>query len=398
MPVDPPQMDHPLGELVELGDELGVGQGRPVGGLQRVVLGDDLGLPLLLPGLADRGHLAGELLVVVHHPPLDLRLVGDRVEGDVEVVVDLLRRHHDRAVVLVLGQGESLAEGVHDEVERQRGDRPRRVHLVEVPEALDLVRLRKYDFVRRRRHGEPPLFWSCVDRAHWLASGGRLPTRRNTSGCPDATVGSRTREPRSRSEAHRRRDACGPPRYRWRWIPQAQPVRLRQRRGGRRRRLPRRLRRRGASSAVAGRAHRQPGLWPRPATRAGGLRHPPPRRPHHGPGQPVPGELAAADDRRLRSGPGRSPDPRVPTRRRPPARLHGRAHARDAGHGRAPDAGVRLQRQPAHRRRGADQRGRVAPRARDRGATGRLHARHRPRRRRRRLHRREPRRHRWSRW
>ena len=76
--VDPPLVAHPLGQLVELGDQLVVGERRPVRGLQRDVLGDDVGLPLLLPRLADRRHLGGELLVVVDHPPLDLRLVGDR--------------------------------------------------------------------------------------------------------------------------------------------------------------------------------------------------------------------------------------------------------------------------------------------------------------------------------
>ena len=47
-----------------------------------------------------------------------------------------------------------------DEVERQRRDRPRRVHLVERPEALDLVRRREHDLSRRRRHVDPPMV-SC---------------------------------------------------------------------------------------------------------------------------------------------------------------------------------------------------------------------------------------------
>ena len=79
-----------------------------------------------------------------------------RVEGDVEVVVDLPGRHHDRAVVLGLGLREALARVCDDEVERQWRDRPWRVHLVEPPEALDLVRPRKDDLVRGR-HVEPPV-------------------------------------------------------------------------------------------------------------------------------------------------------------------------------------------------------------------------------------------------
>ena len=54
------------------------------------------------------------------------------MEADVEVVVDLLRRHHDRAVVLGLRLGEPVGQRLDDQVERQRRNRPRRVHLVEV--------------------------------------------------------------------------------------------------------------------------------------------------------------------------------------------------------------------------------------------------------------------------
>jgi hypothetical protein len=192
-------------------------------------------------------------------------------------------------------------------------------------------------------------------------------------------VGSALREPRSPSQAHRCRDARGPARHRWRRIPQAQPVWLRQRRGGRRRRLRRGLRRRGAPPAVGGRADRQPGLRTGPAAGPIGVPDAPARRPHHGPGQPLPGELAAAHRRRVRPGPRRAPDPGVPARRRPAPRHRGRAHAGHRGHDRAPHAGVRLQPQPAGGRRGPDQRRGFAPRARDGGVPGRVHARHRPR-------------------
>ena len=156
VPVDPPLVAHLVGQLVELGDELGIAEARVVGGLQRHVGGDDRRLPLLLPRLADRRHLGGELVVVVDQPALDLGVVGYRVEGDVEEVVDLLRGHHDRAVVLRLGLGEPLREGVHDEVEGQRCHRSRRVHLVERPEPLDLARPREHDLIARRRHSDPP--------------------------------------------------------------------------------------------------------------------------------------------------------------------------------------------------------------------------------------------------
>ena len=157
--VDPPLVPHPVRELVELGDHLLVAEGGVVGGLERDVRGDDLGLPLLLPRLADAGHLLGQLVVVGDHPPLDLRLIGDRVESDVEEVVDLLRRDHDRAVVLCLRLREPLRQRTHDEVERQRRDGPRCVHLVEGPEPLDLVRRREHDLIGRRRHVETPRLW-----------------------------------------------------------------------------------------------------------------------------------------------------------------------------------------------------------------------------------------------
>ena len=157
VPVDPPLVAHLVGQLVELGDQLGVAEARVVGGLQRHVGGDHRRLPLLLPRLADRRHLGGELVVVGEQPPLDLGLVGDRVEGDVEEVVDLLRRHHDRAVVLRLGLGEPLRERVHHEVERQRRHGSRRVHLVECPEPVDLARPREHDLIGRRRHSDPPV-------------------------------------------------------------------------------------------------------------------------------------------------------------------------------------------------------------------------------------------------
>ena len=174
--VDPPLVAHVVGELVELGHQLGVGQPGVVDGLGRLVLGLDLGLPLLLPRLAHRGDLLGQLVVVAGQPVLDLGLVGDRVEGHVEVVVHLVVAHHDRAVVLRLRLGEPLGQGAHDDVERQRRDGPRRVHLVERPEALDLVGLREHDRVagraiRRasgRRHLEPP--WCELTRPRLASS------------------------------------------------------------------------------------------------------------------------------------------------------------------------------------------------------------------------------------
>ena len=155
--VDPPHVPHVVGHLVELGEQLLVGHPGVVGLLLGVVLGDQLRLPLLLPPLADARHLGGQLVVVPGHPIGDLGLVGERVEADVEEVVDVLVRHHHRAVVLVLRLGEPLRQRLDDQVERQRVHGPRRVHLVEVPEARELVRSRKCHLVGRDRHCRIPL-------------------------------------------------------------------------------------------------------------------------------------------------------------------------------------------------------------------------------------------------
>ena len=154
----------------------------------------------------------------------------------------------------------------------------------------------------------------------------------------------------------------------------------------------------------------EPELRPRPPARAVGVRHPPPRRPHHGPGQPLPRELAAARRRRVRPGAGRPADRRrsrptpsgrscSPTTRRracgPPTEHLLRAFAyninlriadegridvtevgpgaRDracGGTGYAPDIdlGVRRRRQLGGRRRAADGPGRDLPRGRPRRA------------------------------
>ena len=154
VPVDPPLVGHVVDELVELRDHLGIGEARIVGRLRRIVLRDDDGLPLLVPQLADRRHLGRQRRLVAAHAIRDHGRIVDGMEAHVDVVIDLLRSHHDRAVVLGLSLGEPGRQRLDHQVERQRGDRPRRVHAVEVPESLDLIWSRK-DNVGRRHLATP---------------------------------------------------------------------------------------------------------------------------------------------------------------------------------------------------------------------------------------------------
>ena len=155
--------------------------------------------------------------------------------------------------------------------------------------------------------------------------------------------------------------------------PEGDAVRVRQRRRRRRRRLPRRLRRGRPPPALAGRAHASTTASARTARWCGRCSSPTstPTTSWTWPTSCM-GSWPPHADRRLRPGAGRTADPGVPARRRPPAGLPGRADARaSAATVEHLLAGLRLQHQPPHRRRGPHQRHRFGAGARDRRAPGR---------------------------